>query len=129
MTKDKALHAWFQSFGIPFYPASSVPSPPKEPGGVMLPYGTYELITSAWEDGEVGLTVNLWYYTESEAEPNAKAQEISDTIGMGGTLVPCDGGGIWLKRGSPWCQNLKDDADHNIKRRYLNITAEYLTPN
>lgn len=129
MTKDKALHAWFQSFGIPFYPASSVPSPPKEPDGVIFPYGTYELITSAWSEGEVGLTVNLWYYTESEAVPNAKAQEISDTIGMGGALVPCDEGAIWLKRGSPWCQNLQDDSDHNIKRRYLNITAEYLTPN
>ena len=123
MTKGKALHAWFQSFGIPFYPASSVP------GDVVFPYGTYELITSAWDEGEVGLTVNLWYYTESEAVPNAKTQEISDAIGMGGTLVPCDEGAIWLKRGSPWCQNLQDDTDHNIKRRYLNITAEYLTPN
>ena len=123
MTKDKALHAWFQSFGISFYPASSVPS------DVAFPYGTYELITSAWDEGEVGLTVNLWYYTESEVVPNAKAQEISDAIGMGGVLMPCEDGAIWLKRGSPWCQNLQDDADHSIKRRYLNITAEYLTPN
>ena len=121
MTKDKALHAWFQSFGVPFYPASSVPN------DVLLPYGTYELITSAWDEGEVGLTVNLWYYTESEAIPNTKAQEISNAIGMGGTLVPCDGGAIWIKRGSPWCQNLRDDSAPNIKRRYLNITAEYLT--
>lgn len=127
MTKDKALHSWFQFFGIPFYPASSVPSSPKKPDGVIFPYGTYELITSAWDEGEVGLTVNLWYYTESEAIPNAKAQEISNAIGMGGTLVPCDGGAIWIKRGSPWCQNLRDDSDPNIKRRYLNITAEYLT--
>ncbi len=121
MTKDKALHAWFQSFGVPFYPASSVPN------DVLFPYGTYELITSAWDEGEVGLTVNLWYYTESEAIPNTKAQEISNAIGMGGTLVPCDGGAIWIKRGSPWCQNLRDDSAPNIKRRYLNITAEYLT--
>ena len=121
MTKDKALHAWFQSFGVPFYPASSVPN------DVLFPYGTYELITSAWDEGEVGLTVNLWYYTESEAIPNTKAEEISNAIGMGGTLVPCDGGAIWIKRGSPWCQNLRDDSAPNIKRRYLNITAEYLT--
>jgi hypothetical protein len=121
VTKDKALHAWFQSFGVPFYPASSVPN------DVLFPYGTYELITSAWDEGEVGLTVNLWYYTESEAIPNTKAQEISNAIGMGGTLVPCDGGAIWIKRGSPWCQNLRDDSAPNIKRRYLNITAEYLT--
>ena len=123
MTKDKALHAWFQSFGIPFYPASSVPN------DVIFPYGTYEPIFSAWGEGDCNLTCNLWYYTESEAHPNAKAQEISDAIGMGGTMISCDGGMIWLKRGSPWCQNLKDEADSKIKRRYLNIIADYITIN
>lgn len=123
MTKEAALHSFFNSFGIPGYPSSAVPE------DAVFPWLTYDLTTSAWDDGEVGLTVNLWYYTTDEAPPNAKARELSERIGMGGILVPCDGGGIWLKRGSPWCQNLKDDADHNIKRRYLNITAEYLTPN
>ena len=123
MTKEAALHSFFNSFGIPGYPSSAVPE------DAVFPWLTYDLTTSAWDDGEVGLTVNLWYYTTDEAQPNAKARELSERIGMGGVLVPCDGGGIWLKRGSPWCQNLKDDADHNIKRRYLNITAEYLTPN
>ena len=74
-------------------------------------------------------TVNLWYYTTQEAEPNAKAQEISDAIGLGGVFVPCDDGAIWIKRGSPWCQNVRDDSDTNIKRRYLNITVEYITAN
>ncbi len=123
MTKDKALHAWFNSFGIPFYPATSVPD---KPG---LPYGTYDLTTSAWNGGEVGLTVNLWYYTRSEEEPNMKAQELSEALGIGGAVIPCDKGYIWLKRGSPWCQSLRDEADINIKRRYINITAEYLTEN
>jgi len=123
MTKDKALHAWFNSFGIPFYPVTSVPK------DAIPPWGTYELITSAWDGGEVGLTVNLWYYTESEAEPNAKAQEMSNAIGTGGVVIPCDGGYIWIKRGSPWCQSLRDENDSNIKRRYINITVEYLTEN
>lgn len=123
MTKEAALHSFFNSFGIPGYPSSAVPE------DAVFPWLTYDLTTSAWDDGEVGLTVNLWYYTTDEAPPNAEARELSERIGMGGVLVPCDGGGIWLKRGSPWCQNLKDDADHNIKRRYLNITAEYLTQN
>ena len=54
---------------------------------------------------------------------------MSAAIGMGGVQDPCDGGAIWFKRGSPWCQNLYDPADANIKRRYLNVTAEYLTAN
>lgn len=122
MTKDKALHAWFLQF-LPAYPASSVPD------DAVFPWLTYELITGAWDSGEIGLTVNLGYDTTQEAEPNAKAQEISDAIGLGGVFVPCDDGAIWIKRGSPWCQNVRDDSDANIKRRYLNITVEYITAN
>ena len=122
MTKDKALHAWFSQF-LTAYPTSNVPE------DAVFPWLTYELITGSWESGEIALTVNLWYYTESEAIPNAKAQELSDAIGYGGVTLPCDGGFIWLKRGSPWCQNLQDDTDPNIKRRYINVTAEYMTLN
>ena len=122
MTKGAALQAFFSQF-MDAYAASAVPD------DVMFPYLTYELITSAWDGGEVGLTVNLWFYTTSEAVPNAKAQELSDAIGYGGVTLPCDGGFIWLKRGSPWCQNLRDDTDQNIKRRYINVTAEYMTLN
>ena len=61
--------------------------------------------------------------------PNAKAQEISDAIGMGGCMVAYDGGAMWIKRGSPWCQNIADESDRNIKRRYLNITVEFLSQN
>lgn len=122
MTKDKALHAWFSQF-LTAYPASNVPE------DATFPWLTYELITGAWDSGEINLTVNLWYYTESEAIPNAKAQEISAAIGYGGTVIPCDGGYIWIKRGTPWCQNIADETDKNIKRRYLNITVEYLTEN
>ena len=122
MTKGAALQSFFDSI-MTSYAASSVPE------NATLPYLTYELITSAWDGGEVGLTVNLWFCTTSEAVPNAKAQELSDSIGYGGVTLPCDGGFIWLKRGSPWCQNLQDDTDKNIKRRYINVTAEYLTLN
>lgn len=120
MTKDKALQAWFEQF-LAAYPASNVPD------DVTFPYMTYELITGAFDSGEIGLTVNLWYYTESEAVPNAKAQEMAEAIGMGGTVIPCDGGYIWLKRGSPWCQTIAEEEEPNIKRRYINITVEYLT--
>lgn len=122
MTKDKALQAWFGTF-LDAYPASNVPQ------DVTFPYLTYDLITGAFDSGEVSLTVNLWYYTESEAVPNAKAQEMSDAIGRGGKVLPCDGGFIWVKRGSPWCQSITEESDPNIKRRYLNVTVEYLTEN
>ena len=123
MTKAAVLHELFSGFGIPAYAASAVPD------DAVCPWLTYELVTSAWDGGEVGITVNLWYYTTSEKTPNDKAQEISTALGTGGAVLPCDGGFIWLKRGAPWCQSLTDDADNQIKRRYINVSAEYLTAN
>ena len=94
MTKDKALHAWFSQF-LAAYPTSNVPE------DAVFPWLTYELITGSWESGEIAMTVNLWYYTESEAVPNAKAQEIADAIGMGGAFVPYDGGPILRHHAEP----------------------------
>ena len=126
MTKNKALYAWFNEF-MPFYRASSVPSAPENPEGVIFPYGTYEYVDSAWGEGEVSMTINLWFRTESEAIPDEKAQELAKRIGLSGVQIPCDEGIIWLKRGSPWCQSLVYADDTAIKRRYINISAEYLT--
>lgn len=122
MTKGEALQSFFSRF-LTAYPSTAVPK------DVVFPYLTYEPIFDSFGGGEVGLTVNLWFYTKSEAIPNAKAQEIADTIGLGGVMLPCNGGYIWIKRGSPWCQSLADGTDPGIKRRYLNVTAEYLTEN
>ncbi len=122
-TKGRILNEFFSSFGIPAYPVTSVPE------NAVFPWLTYELILDSWSGGEVGITVNLWYHTESEAIPNAKADEIARAIGLGGVVLSCDGGYIWLKRGSPWCQALRDEADANIKRRYINVTAEFFTQN
>lgn len=122
MTKDKVLHAWFSQF-LPSYPAASVPS------DAIFPWLTYDFSFGAFDTGQISLTVNLWYYTESEAIPNAKAQEISSAVGYGGLVLRCDGGYIRIMRGVPWCQSIDDESDKNIKRRYLNLTVEYLTEN
>lgn len=123
MTKEAALHKFFNSFGIPGYSTSSVPD------DAVFPWLTYELVTGSIDNGENSLTVNLWYYGESEAVPNAKVREIAEEIGHGGKVLVVDGGYIWIKRGTPWCQNLRDESNANIKRRYLNVIAEYLTIN
>ena len=122
MTKGAALQSFFDSI-MTAYASSAVPE------DATLPYLTYELITSAWNGGEVGLTVNMWFRTTSEKEPNAAVDKLSKAIGLGGVLLHCDDGVIWLKRGSPWAQSLTDETDKTIKRRYINVTAEYLTLN
>ena len=118
MTKAEALHSFFSDFGLPAYPATAVP---KEPGDRYL---TYEPRIGAIDDGDLAITVNLWFYTTSEAEPNAMAQCLSTALGVGGKVIPCDDGYVWLKRGSPWCQSL---SDGDWKRRYINVSVEYLT--
>ena len=122
MTKGAALQSFFDSI-MTSYAESAVPE------DATLPYLTYDFIISAWDGGEVGLTVNMWFRTASEKEPNAAVDKLSKAIGLGGVQLPCDDGVIWLKRGSPWAQSLTDETDKTIKRRYINVTAEYLTLN
>ena len=121
MTKEQALHAFFNKFGITGYRNTSVPD------GAALPYLTYTCPVSSIMEDPVSITVHTYHYTESEAIPDAKAEEIRLAIGMGGLMIPCDGGYIWLKCGAPWCQSIFDDTDKTLKRRYMNITAEFLT--
>ncbi|MCQ2106549.1 MAG: hypothetical protein MJZ26_12245 [Fibrobacter sp.] len=121
MTKTAALQAFFSGFGIPAYPANAVPK------DTIYPWITYEVITTDFLGGPVSSTVNLWYHTESEAEPNRKADQIGKVLGLGGVTIPCDDGLIWIKKGSPWCQSVTDPDDIGLKRRYLNVTLEYLT--
>lgn len=121
MTKEQALHQFFNSFGITGYRNTSVPD------DAIFPFLTYDTPISSFEEDPVSITLNLYFYTDSEAVPDAKAEEIRKAIGMGGALLNCDGGAIWLKWGVPWCQSLVDETNRNIKRRYINITAEYFT--
>ena len=122
MTKAAALHQFFSRF-MPAYASDSVPE------NAVLPYLTYTPVFSAFEEGEVNLTVNCWFYTESEEVPNAKVEEISKAIGRGGVTLRCDDGFIWLKRGSPFAQRIEEQTDKNLKRRYINIDAEFFTTN
>ena len=119
MTADKALYDFFAGFGLSAY-AGGVPD-----GGVM-PYLTYEPTFGAW-GSEVGITVNLWYYTQEEAALNRKAREVAQTIGPGGVVLGCGEGSVWLKLGSPWCTSPETGDDPKLKRRCLNVTAEYFT--
>lgn len=118
MTPEAAMHAFFSGFGLPAYAAAATPS------DAEFPYITYDLALGFWEGYETGITANVWYRTDSEAEPNAKVREISAAIGNGGVQLPCDGGTLWLKKGSPWAQALRvEGEDEKVKRRLLNISV------
>lgn len=118
-TSAAAFHEWVSQFGLEAYSASSVPE------DAAFPYLTYVFGTNSWGQGEYAIEVDLWYRGGSEAAPNAICEEISKAIGRGGVQVPCDGGSLWLKRGTPFWQAVADEED--IKRRYINIDVEAFT--
>ena len=121
MSKASALYSWFNGFGIEAFEESNVES------NAPYPRLTYTYTTGDFDSGEVPIVVNLWYRTESNVTIDAKAEQIYDAIGRGGVIIPVSNGAIWLKRGSPFCQAIAEPSDANIRRRYINITAEFLT--
>ena len=120
MTKAAAIYQFWNSFGLTAYEENTVPT------DAAFPYITYQLVTDSF-DREIPLTASLWYRSESWTEINAKTEEISQKISRGGKIISCDDGAIWLKRGQPFAQNMGDESDDLIKRKYLNITAEFMT--
>ena len=128
MTKAAAIYQFWNSFGIKAYEENTVIDADEDGNPVepTMPYITYQLVTDSF-DREVAATASLWYRSESWTAINAKTEEISAHIGLGGKIIKCDGGRIWIKRGQPFAQNMGDESDDLIKRKYLNVTIEYLT--
>ena len=120
MTNAAAIYQFWNSFGLTAYEENSVPDE------AQFPYITYQLVTDSF-DREIPLTASLWYRSESWTGINAKTEEISQKISRGGKIISCYDGAIWLKRGQPFAQNMGDESDNLIKRKYLNITAEFMT--
>ena len=130
MTKEGAIQNFWNSFGIKAFEENWVEDAdengnPIEP---QMPYITYQLVTDSF-DREVAATASLWYRGESWTAINAKTEEVAQHIGLGGKIIKCDGGRIWIKRGQPFAQNMGDESDDLIKRKYLNLTFEFLTAN
>ena len=120
MTKAAAIYQFWNSFGLTAYEENTVPT------DAAFPYITYQIVADGF-DREIPLTASIWYRSESWTAINAKTEEISQKISRGGKIISCDGGAIWLKRGQPFAQNMGDENDDLIKRKYLNITAEFIT--
>lgn len=122
-TKAAALYDFWSSFGVPAFEENCVPTGDEAP---FFPYITYNVSTDSF-GAEVSLVSFLWYRGTSWRDANAKAEEISEEIGRDGIFLKCKGGAIWLKRGVPFAQSMGDPSDTAIKRKILNVTAEFIT--
>ncbi len=124
MTKAEVFYQFWSSFGLDTYEENSVYQMDESPS---FPYLTYELNTDSFSDFSTALSCSLWYRSTSWVEANEKVEEISKAIGIGGKMLKCDGGYIWIKRGSPFAQSMGDDSDDLIKRKYISISADFFT--
>lgn len=120
MTKAAAIYSFWNSFGLIAYEENTVPVTAESP------YITYQLITDGF-DREVAGSASLWYRGESWLEINSKTEEIAARLGLGGAILKCDGGRIWVKMGQPFAQNMSDASDDLIKRKYINVVYEFMT--
>lgn len=125
MTKEATMHSFWSGFGLTAYEENSVPKGEEKP---EFPYLTYQLVVDSFGN-EVIMTASLWDNSTSWAYLTVKSNEIAQTIGRDGVFLPCDGGKVWIKKGVPFIQNMSDPDNTNIKRKLINITAEYLTEN
>ena len=121
MTKAAAIYQFWSGFDLTAYEENTVPT------DAAFPYVTYQLVTDSF-DREVAATASLWYRGESWTAINAKTEEIGKYIDES-LPIKCDGGCIWIKRGHPFAQNMGDESDDLIKRKYLNLTFEFFTAN
>lgn len=118
MTKDEALHKFWNSFGIPAYDVNTVPD------DAELPYITYEVREGSLDD-DIVLTASLWYFGMSWTEISAKADEISQYIGQGGASQKYDGGRLWIRRETSFIQRMSEPSNDSIRRIVLSVIAEY----
>lgn len=125
MTKQEALYSFWNGFGLKAYEETTVPTGAKAP---EFPYITYSVSTDSIGN-DVGLSASLWYYSKSWKAPAEKADEIAAAIGRSGRSIRFEGGTLWIRRGSPFSQNMSDDSSDMVRRVYLNVIAEFISNN
>lgn len=128
MTKAAAINEFWNSFGLKAFEENTLLDVDENGQEIKpeFPYITYQLVTDSF-DREVAATANIWYRTTGWKSINAKTEEISKKIGASGKKIAVDGGGVWIKRGQPFAQNMGDESDDLIKRKYINISIVFIT--
>lgn len=120
MDKWQIIDTFWNIFGVPAYDESSVPD------DAGFPRITYQVATGSLSD-TLPMTASLWYANSRWVEVSQLADRIGEHIGLGGVMLPCDEGAVWIQRGIPFAQRMSDPTDDTIRRIVLQITAEFIT--
>ena len=121
MNKSQALYQFWNSFNIPAYDENSVPD------NAPFPYITYHDSTDSLGN-VVPLYASVWDKNTSWERVSLKVEEIAKKLGETGYYsMKLDNGYVWFVKGNPFAQRM-GDPDKDIKRYYINMQAEFLTP-
>lgn len=93
------------------------------PAGQALPYATHRMQVGSFGD-QGSVEVDVWCEPGRAAQADGYCSRLRSTIGHGGEIVSCDGGALWLRRGTPFAQPVPDTR---AERRYVNVDIDYLT--
>ena len=129
MTKAAAIQGFWASFGLAAFEENAVPTGRGTDGSSEAPgypYITYELVTDDLGNA-AAMTASLWYRGTSWVPANAKADEVGARLGYAGVRLACDGGCIWLRRGTPFAQSMGDPDNDMIRRKVISVDAMFLT--
>ena len=116
MTWEEALYNFFSGFGLDAFAENAVPEKTR------FPWLTYSVSRGSF-DTTTSNTVHLHHYTESEAVPNAKADEICNAVN--GAIIPYDKGKMLLFTGSPEWFSAEDGNDRYHKHRLINVMIHW----
>lgn len=121
MDKAQAIQTFWESFGIPAYDETTVPS------DAVMPYITYAVNTDSLGN-VVNMYASLWYHSTSWKDISEKTEQIARYIvGMNPPSIKFAGGRLYIAKGTPFAQRMADPNDDMIRRMYINIQAEFLS--
>jgi formylmethanofuran dehydrogenase subunit A len=121
MDKEQAIQNFWSQFGIPAYDENSVPD------DLRYPFITYSVSTDMLDD-VVSLYGNIFYRSPSWKDITKKKEQIAEYIGAGGVAVKIDTGYVYFCQGTPFAQRMSEPGDDMVKRYYIQLQAEFLTP-
>ena len=120
---NRALNAFFNSFGIPGYLEDNIPP------GAELPYLTYKpTIPGGWNESST-FHARLWYPSKGGRAPILQTEDtISAALPRGGLTIECEGGAILLgKDDKDWAQPFNNTPEGYLCE-YLNFELTRLIP-
>lgn len=134
MTKDKAMHEYFEDFMKHAFPDAPVREDDyhytylkhRVPDDAILPYLVYTYTESSFDEEDIPISIELWTNSESEAFVNDIVKQFRLYI-EDNSEKKCDEGIIWIKPGNPFSQTMETEWKNGPICKYINLLIEYLT--